>query len=328
MKQRLVGAAVLVALAVIFLPMLVQGPAPDSGVSDVPLTMPDAPKGDYQTRDLPLVMPEGTPSGGALGMGAAPGAGDRLPTVDTATTASGQTIPAADGSQSNAAQGGNGGMMPPATAGGDYAVHFGSYATASGAAAVVARLLSSQLPGYREQTTLAGKPAWRVRIGPYATRADAEAARLRAAHVRDDVGARVVALDAETTAAASQPVARPATPAMATQPLPSAPKGTSVEQPAKPLAAAPAATKPAVPAASAVGFAVQLGAFGNAAEAGKLRDRVRAAGFSAFTETVSTDKGPLTRVRVGPVASRADADALKAQLRARVGVDGIVRPHP
>jgi len=34
LKQRLVGAAVLVALAVIFLPMLVQGPAPDSGVSD------------------------------------------------------------------------------------------------------------------------------------------------------------------------------------------------------------------------------------------------------------------------------------------------------
>ena len=44
MKQRLIGAAVLVALAVIFLPMLVQGPAPDSGVSDVPLSMPDAPR--------------------------------------------------------------------------------------------------------------------------------------------------------------------------------------------------------------------------------------------------------------------------------------------
>src|SRR5690606_37665559 len=36
LKQRLIGAAVLVALAVIFLPMLVKGPAPDSGVSDVP----------------------------------------------------------------------------------------------------------------------------------------------------------------------------------------------------------------------------------------------------------------------------------------------------
>src|SRR6188508_1555058 len=68
LKQRLVGAAVLVALAVIFLPMLVQGPAPDSGVSDVPLSMPDAPRGEYETRDLPLVTPGDTPDGGAVGM--------------------------------------------------------------------------------------------------------------------------------------------------------------------------------------------------------------------------------------------------------------------
>ena len=67
MKQRLVGAAVLVALAVIFLPMLVQGPAPDSGVSNVPLTMPPAPRGDTETRDLPLVTPGDTPAGGAVG---------------------------------------------------------------------------------------------------------------------------------------------------------------------------------------------------------------------------------------------------------------------
>ncbi|MCA1713712.1 MAG: SPOR domain-containing protein, partial [Gammaproteobacteria bacterium] len=87
---------------------------------------------------------------------------------------------------------------------------------------------------------------------------------------------------------------------------------------------------PAAPpvAASGVGFAVQLGAFSKATDADALRDRVRAAGFSAFTESVDTDKGTLTRVRVGPVASRADADALKTQLQARVGVDGIVRPHP
>ena len=64
------------------------------------------------------------------------------------------------------------------------------------------------------------------------------------------------------------------------------------------------------------------------ADATALRDRVRAAGFSAFTESVTTDKGSLTRVRVGPVATRAEADALKLQVKAKVGVDGIVRPHP
>ena len=69
LKQRLIGAAVLVALAVIFLPMLVKGPAPDSGVSHLPMRVPDAPDGDYKTVDLPLVVPPGdAPEGGVLGV--------------------------------------------------------------------------------------------------------------------------------------------------------------------------------------------------------------------------------------------------------------------
>ena len=82
------------------------------------------------------------------------------------------------------------------------------------------------------------------------------------------------------------------------------------------------------PAAANVGFAVQLGAFSNAAEANAMRDKLRAGGFSAFVEQVKTDKGVLSRVRVGPVASRADADNLKSQVKAKAGIDGMVRPHP
>ena len=61
LKQRLIGAVVLVALAVIFLPMLIKGPAPDSGVSDVPLAVPASPNGEFETRELPLVAPGATP---------------------------------------------------------------------------------------------------------------------------------------------------------------------------------------------------------------------------------------------------------------------------
>ena len=43
---------------------------------------------------------------------------------------------------------------------------------------------------------------------------------------------------------------------------------------------------------------------------------------------VNTDKGTLTRVRVGPVLNRAEADQLKAQVKSKVGLDGVVRPHP
>ncbi|MFA4788660.1 SPOR domain-containing protein, partial [Xanthomonas perforans] len=97
---------------------------------------------------------------------------------------------------------------------------------------------------------------------------------------------------------------------------------------ASPDPAKPVATAPAAPAASAVGFAVQLGAFGRAEDADALRDRVRAAGFSAFVEQVRTDKGALNRVRVGPVANRSDAEQLRAQVAAKVGISGMVRPHP
>jgi cell division septation protein DedD len=323
MKQRLIGAAVLVALAVIFLPMLVQGPAPDSGVSDVPLSMPDAPAGNYETRDLPLVTPGTAPEGGALGMSSPtppPADGAPLPAVDTANPAaapsSSTAVPLDDdaATKTEPLPAASGEMFPAPTAGGDYAVHFGSFSSSTAADKVVGSLRASQLPGYREQGLVEGKPIWRVRIGPYASRADAEAARLRAAHVRDDVGARVIALDADV----AQPDVAKSAPTTAVAPPPVA---------SKPVAAAPKPARP-VPAAASTGFAVQLAAFSKPADAAALRDRVRAAGFSAFTESVTTDKGSLTRVRVGPVATRAEADALKAQVKAKVGVDGIVRPHP
>ncbi|MGI8561924.1 MAG: SPOR domain-containing protein [Luteimonas sp.] len=312
LKQRLVGAAVLVALAVIFLPMLVKGPAPDSGVSDLPLTMPDAPGGDYVTRDLPLVAPGGE--------GAPVLRDDVLPTVDTATVPPArQALPLPDDAASAASPLPDSGpaaastRLPATVAGGDYAVSFGAYGSSGNAQTVVTRLRAAGLPGYREAATVAGKNAWRVRIGPYATRADAEAARIAAGSVRDDLDARVIVLDAES-----------ATPAVAaTKPKPSAPA------PAERADVTTPATPPAAPAAAAnVGFAVQVGAFSKPGDASALRDRLRASGFNAMTETVDTDKGMLTRVKAGPVLSRADADQLKAQLKAQLGLDGLVRSHP
>ena len=320
LKQRLIGAAVLVALAVIFLPMLVKGPAPDSGAADVPLNMPATPDTGMETRELPLAGPADAPAGGATGM----------PVNDDAA--------APAGSQS----------FPATTAGGDYAVHFGSYAGADAAQTVVRALQKAQLPAYSEAIQLNGKPAWRVRVGPFASQADAEAARLRATQVRSDVNARVVVLDAETAtpaaapAAATAPIAdasKPAATPLPTEPGPAVPKPAPATPPAtaktqtpspKPATPVqPPAPKPApAPAASNVGFVVQLAAFAKPADAQALRDRARAAGFSAFTESVKTDKGTLSRVRIGPVADRAAADQLKAQVQSKLGIAGIVRPQP
>ena len=342
LKQRLIGAAVLVALAVIFLPMLVQGPAPDSGVSDVPLSMPDTPRARYETRDLPLVTPGNAPDGGAVGMdsshpAAPPGASS--PAVDTVNSgaASSETKPTSDRAPAAGVPLPQptktaGEMLPAPTAGGDYAVNLGTYSTTTAADAVIGSLRASQLPGYRDATTSDDKPAWRVRIGPYATRAAAEAARLRATQVRSDVGARVVVLDAQVAPTTNAPPGA-ATPAPATaiakpeKKPPSAPV-----KPAEPIAAMPKpvelAKPAAAPAAADTGFAIQLAAFSKPDDATRLRDKLRAAGFTAFTESVVTDKGTLTRVRVGPVVSRVDAEQLKAQVKAKLGMDGIVRPHP
>lgn len=351
LKQRLIGAIVLVALAVIFLPMLVKGPAPSSGVADVPLEAPAAPaNGEFETRELPLVTPGDAPVGGALGMrGAASAPAAVQDNPDAADLANPSSAPSA-----------------PEVAAGNYAVNFGAYATSADADAVLARLKQAQLPGFSEKTQINGRPAWRVRVGPYVDQAQAESARLQAVKVRSDVNAQVVTLDANAAApapAASTPTPAPAAkpsssvaaastaaptkteslppepakpvaaapkPAEAPKPAPVKPEVAKTEpakpEPTKPAVAAPAA--PAAPAASSVGFAVQLGAFGRAEDADALRDRVRAAGFSAFVEQVRTDKGALNRVRVGPVANRGDAEQLRAQVAAKVGISGMVRPHP
>ncbi|MGA6149619.1 SPOR domain-containing protein [Stenotrophomonas sp. NPDC077461] len=338
LKQRLIGAIVLVALAVIFLPMLVKGPAPDSGVANVPITAPAAPSdGQFETRELPLVAPTGAATGLQSGVSST------QPLADTSAVA-------ADAAPADTS---------PAVAAGNYAVSFGAYGSQADADAVIAYLRKSQLPGFSEPATINGRPAWRVRVGPYADRAQAESARLQAVKVRSDVKAEVVTLDARAdsavaatptpTPAAAPASASSATPAAAAantvktealpaepvaaakpEPKPAAPKPEPEPKPApaKPAPAAATVSAPAAPAASSVGFAVQLGAFGQAAEANALRDKVRAAGFSAFVEQVRTDKGTLNRVRVGPVANRADAENLKAQVAAKVGVAGMVRPHP
>lgn len=343
LKQRLIGATVLVALAVIFLPMLIKGPAPESGASDVPLTLPEAPQDKIETREVPLVMPGDPSANGAVGLQPAAEPDDgKLPTVDTTTAPKTQPLPAPTG-------------------GGDYAVSFGSYRTGSDADRVIAALAKEQLRGYREAVANAsGQTVHRVRIGPFATQAEAEKARLQAGKVRNDVTTKVVVLNADAPLPAASTVVKPGGPVSVPTPVveakPVAPVKLPsngpvkpeqpikpVEKPKTPVATVPPAgskpaepkptakpeTKPAPkPAAASVGFALQIGAFTNPAEADKLRDRARAAGFSAFVEQVRTDKGVLSRVRVGPVGSRAEADQLKAQVATKLGAAGIVRPHP
>ena len=438
LKHRLIGAAVLSAIAIIFLPMLMVGHDVNDTASTVPLKVPTAPQGDFQTRELPLVAPSPTvPSGGVVGMDTshpASPASTASPVVEAGGVASPAAPPAASGSAASpaspaaspaavtpapvavaaspkAAPAASPAAVPPpapaaspktpatnpqavvtpppavaspaaapvaspaapipaASAGGHFVVSLGTYSSNANAQSLVASLQAKQLPAYVESVTVAGKPGMRVRIGPFQQRGDAEAARLRAQQVRKDMPTSVTALDAAVAAPAvapapaasgktSGPANKPASPGVASPKAAeasakkpeavvasarSAEPGASPRS-AEPGAAAPAAatssktsTRSAEPGASApaaaisskasVGYAVQVTAFRAEDEALKLRGKLRAAGFTAFTEKVQTDSGTLFRVRIGPAASRDEADHLRTELSAKLGLSSMVVAYP
>jgi DedD protein len=53
---------------------------------------------------------------------------------------------------------------------------------------------------------------------------------------------------------------------------------------------------------------VQVGAFSDAAKVREFRAKLSKAGLKTYTQVVQTPEGKRTRVRLGPFASRADAE--------------------
>lgn len=343
LKQRLIGAAVLAALAVIFLPMLLKGPdvhAPDA--AEVPLSMPATPGQDFETRELPLTVPEPMPVGGVLGMDAPapatpvePPAGDNTVADDAvalietpAATAAAAKAP--DSAPAAAAQPTiSPGSESPATGGGAYVVNIGSFANRANAQSLVSKLRAAGLPVLAEPVKTATGDATRLRVGPYADRAAGEAARLSAQSAAN-VSGTVIALDAAPArpAAVTPP---PATPTAAPKALPrqAAAPELATATPASMPSTSPAATPvPAPVTAATAGFAVQLSAPAAESDANALRDRARAAGLSSFVQRIDTASGVRYRVRVGPYADRASADAALVVVNAKLGTHGMVMRHP
>jgi cell division septation protein DedD len=81
----------------------------------------------------------------------------------------------------------------------------------------------------------------------------------------------------------------------------------------------PAAELPPVAARPPGGFSVQVGAFGDKGPASTLVRQLEASGFRAFL-VAGDGTGPAWRVRVGPVASRSEADALARRLKRDEGL--------
>ena len=82
----------------------------------------------------------------------------------------------------------------------------------------------------------------------------------------------------------------------------------------KPVAAV-APSKPASTDDKAARFVVQAGAYSNAAALREARQRVEKLGLKTYVQTVDTDAGKRTRLRVGPFASRDDAEKAAARIK-------------
>jgi DedD protein len=91
---------------------------------------------------------------------------------------------------------------------------------------------------------------------------------------------------------------------------------------ALPKADAPVAAKPSV---AKGGFAVQVGAFGDAAKVKEAIDRIKSSGYAHSTQVVAVNNGKVTRVRAGPFASRDAAEAALARIKLNGG-DGKIVP--
>jgi|GEM_PF-2814575 len=91
---------------------------------------------------------------------------------------------------------------------------------------------------------------------------------------------------------------------------------------APPVASAPAST--ARPDTNDRGWIVQAGSFSLPENANLLRDKLRSQRFDAFVERIAAGGRTLYRVRVGPRTSRAQSEAIAARMQREAGVAGQV----
>ncbi|MBE1162714.1 SPOR domain-containing protein [Dyella acidiphila] len=319
MNTRLLGAAVLVALAILFVPMMFSSKSPSTSSSDqsVSLAIPAVPDRDLQTKTMSLtgqpaasasVAPATTAAPNASGMSTVatqpapsasapaiatpvpqqaaaqppqPAIATPLPKTTVASNRPAIAPPAAIAPPPATP------ALPPATAGrGIYSVNLSAYAP-DGANRLMTRVRGMGYPVRSEPIQRAGKTLTLVSAGPFETRAAAEAARLKIAQTVPGIPARLES--------------------GATTPQGDVPAPAAGSTPAR-----------------AGAWAVQVAAMGSQADAMALRDKLRASGFDGFVDSVNAGGKQLWRVRAGPQTQRSDAMSLRDQIKAKLGLDGNV----
>ncbi len=127
---------------------------------------------------------------------------------------------------------------------------------------------------------------------------------------------------------APPPASKASAPAKAFAPAPAASKTASATKSAeparpKPTAAAKAPVEDLATVGSAPGFYINVGLFADESNARKAQSRLLNEGLPAFRQTLDGAKGTRVRVRVGPYASRSQAEAAAATVKA-LGLEAVV----
>jgi DedD protein len=246
-RQRLIGAAVLVLVAVIGFPLLFDT-QPRPVTVDAPITIPDKDK----------VAPLPAPASGSVPTAAS--LGDREQVV----------------------------TQPPA-----------QHANAV-AAAPIQPVLPAQ-PAAPDAT--AGRPAARP---PVETPTTPPAQSADNAHAQQEEQAQRAKREQE---------ARARREADARAKRDEAARARALLEGRAPPPANAGATAAAPPAAGNGRFIVQVGAFATDDKVREVRQQAERAGVKTYTQIVNTPEGARTRVRVGPYASRAEAEKAAAVLK-------------
>lgn len=200
LKQRMVGAVVLIALGVIFIPMLLDTSSEEEGTRSVELDIPAAPDRDYRSRLLPLDERDARPAGESVGQVAretedSPAESEPSPRAEAEPSESATTGSVTEETPSGEApDGGEPEQEPepepveaeprpaeePASQPlGNWFVQVGSFGQEANATDLRDRLRSAGYTAFVETSTVEGQTKHRVKVGPEMERSSAEQQRDR-----------------------------------------------------------------------------------------------------------------------------------------------------
>lgn len=339
MKTRLLGAAVLIALLVLIVPMFFPSHPPTApGDQSVSLAIPPAPDRDLQTRTMSLNPDASAPaipaSTGATVIPAANnGSSDQLATVDiqshrptdveTGTVGGSPSAPAAAAAPTQAPPAASQPVIapqPPAP----------KASTAPKPTPVAPASKPAPAPEPALPPATAARGSYTLNLSAYSSSSGATTLMQKVRALGFPVRSHVIHQGGRTLTAVEAGPFPTRTAAEAAR-LKITQSIAGVPAKLESGASTPAGDEPAsTPSRTSRvgGWAVQVAAMSSQSEAVALRDKLRANGFDGFVDSVSVGGKKLWRVRAGPQTQRDDALRVREQIKSKLGLSGNVVSVP